>query len=135
MEENQKQTLIETAIKARLKAYAPYSQYRVGAALLGKSGRIYSGCNVENASLGATICAERTAVVKAVSEGETSFQALVVATDGQEPGAPCGICRQFLAEFGLDLILILVNLNGKKVETTLAQYLPGAFGPKNLNNE
>ncbi|HBF39036.1 MAG TPA: cytidine deaminase [Firmicutes bacterium] len=135
MEESQKQTLIETAIQARLKAYAPYSQYRVGAALLGKSGRIYSGCNVENASFGATICAERTAAVKAVSEGEKSFQALVVATDGQEPGAPCGICRQFLAEFGLDLILILVNLNGKKVETTLAQYLPGAFGPKNLGNE
>ena len=133
MNETQKQELIQTAMNARQKAYAPYSRFQVGAALLGKSGRIYSGCNVENASFGATICAERTAAVKAVSEGETSFEALVVATDGTEPAAPCGICRQFLVEFGLDLVLILVNLEGKKIETTLAQYLPGAFTPKNLN--
>lgn len=134
MEDTKKQELIQIALEARKKAYAPYSKYQVGAALLGKSGHIYSGCNVENASFGATICAERTAAVKAVSEGETSFIALVVATDGNEPGAPCGICRQFLAEFGLDLILILVNLDGKKIETTLDQYLPGAFVPKSLNN-
>jgi cytidine deaminase len=99
----------------------------------GKSGRIYSGCNVENASFGATICAERTAAVKAVSEGETSFIALVVATGGNEPVGPCGICRQFLSEFGLDLILIFVNTKGKQTETTLDQYLPGAFVPNNLN--
>jgi cytidine deaminase len=132
VDENQKQELIQVAFEARQKAYAPYSEFRVGAALLGKSGRIYSGCNVENASYGATICAERTAAVKAVSEGETIFQALVVASDGKEPAAPCGICRQFLAEFGLDLLLILVSLNGKKIETTLSQYLPGAFGPTSL---
>jgi cytidine deaminase len=132
MEETQKQEMIRVAFEARQKAYAPYSHFQVGAALLGLSGRIYSGCNVENASFGATICAERTAVVKAVSEGETSFQALVVATDGKEPAAPCGICRQFLVEFGPDLVLIMVNLEGKQIETTLAQYLPGAFGPKSM---
>jgi cytidine deaminase len=134
MDEVKKQELIRVALEARKKAYAPYSKYQVGAALLGKSGRIFSGCNVENASFGATICAERTAAVKAVSEGETAFIALAVATDGKEPGAPCGICRQFLAEFGVDLIMILINLDGKKIETTLDQYLPGAFVPASLNS-
>jgi cytidine deaminase, homotetrameric len=134
MDDAKKQELIGIALEVRKKAYAPYSKYQVGAALLGKSGRIYSGCNVENASFGATICAERTAAVKAVSEGETSFIALVVATDGSEPGAPCGICRQFLSEFGLDLILILVNLEGKIIETSLRQYLPGAFVQESMNN-
>jgi cytidine deaminase len=134
MDEVKKQELIRVAVEARKKAYAPYSKYQVGAALLGKSGRIFSGCNVENASFGATICAERTAAVKAVSEGETGFIALAVATDGKEPGAPCGICRQFLAEFGVDLIMILINLDGKKIETTLDQYLPGAFVPASLNS-
>jgi cytidine deaminase len=133
MEESKKQELIRIALEARLRAYAPYSKYQVGAALLTKSGRIYSGCNIENASYGATICAERVAVVKAVSEGETAFEALVVAGDGKEPVAPCGICRQFLSEFGLDLVLILINLEGKRFETSLNQYLPGAFGPANLN--
>ncbi|HBE80162.1 MAG TPA: cytidine deaminase, partial [Firmicutes bacterium] len=85
MEESKKQELIRIALEARLRAYAPYSKYQVGAALLTKSGRIYSGCNIENASYGATICAERVAVVKAVSEGETAFEALVVAGDGKEP--------------------------------------------------
>jgi cytidine deaminase len=133
MEESKKQELIRIALEARQKAYAPYSKYLVGAALLTKSGRIYSGCNIENASYGATICAERVAAVKAVSEGETAFEALAVAGDGKEPVAPCGICRQFLAEFGLDLVLILINLEGQRIETSLNQYLPGAFGPANLN--
>lgn len=124
--------LIAAAIEARQNAYAPYSNYQVGAALLGKSGQIYTGCNVENASYGGTICAERTAVVKAISEGEQQFEALVVAVAGPEISSPCGICRQFLAEFGLDLKLILVNLEGKKVETKLEQLLPGAFTAKNL---
>lgn len=132
MEELKKKELIAAAFEARQKAYAPYSKYRVGAALLGESGRIYTGCNVENASYGATICAERVAVVKAVSEGETSFLALAVVVDGKKPGSPCGICRQFLAEFGTDLRLILLNLDGDKVETTLDKYLPAAFSPKSL---
>jgi cytidine deaminase len=132
MSEPSYQELIKEAVKVRENAYAPYSHYQVGAVLLGKSGRIYTGCNVENASFGATICAERVAAVKAVSEGETDFEALVVVVDGPEPGSPCGICRQFLAEFGLGLKLILVNLDGKKIETGLEQYLPHAFGPGNL---
>lgn len=124
--------LIQAAMKARKKAYAPYSGYHVGAALLGKSGKIYTGCNVENASYGATICAERTATVKAVSEGETAFVALVVTVGGSRPAFPCGICRQFLAEFGMDLKIILVSEDGKKVETTLKDCLPGAFTPNYL---
>ena len=126
------QELIAAAAQARTAAYAPYSQYQVGAALLGKSGRIYTGCNVENASFGATICAERCAAVKAVSEGETDFIALAVVVDGPKPASPCGICRQFLAEFNVELRLILANLDGKVVETTLKDYLPEAFTPKSL---
>ncbi len=125
--------LIQKALQAREVAYAPYSQYKVGAALLGKSGRIYTGCNVENASYGAAICAERVAAVKAVSEGELQFEALAVAVDGDEPGSPCGICRQFLAEFGTELRLILVNLNGARADSTLEEYLPEAFTPRRLS--
>jgi cytidine deaminase len=132
MPEPSYEKLIGEAIRVRKNAYAPYSHYQVGAALLGKSGRIYTGCNVENASFGATICAERVAAVKAVSEGETGFEAIVVAVNGPEPGSPCGICRQFLAEFGTSLKLILVNLDGAKIETSLEQFLPRAFGPGNL---
>lgn len=125
--------LISEATKVREQAYAPYSQYKVGAAVLGKSGKIYTGCNVENASYGAAICAERSAVVKAVSEGERSFAALAVVTDGEQPGAPCGICRQFLSEFGLDLPIILANLRGKIIESNLRQYFPAPFTPDSLN--
>lgn len=124
--------LVQAALQVRELAYAPYSQYKVGAAILGKSGRIYTGCNVENASYGATICAERVAAVKAVSDGELEFEALAVAVDGDEPGSPCGICRQFLAEFGIGLRLILVNLKGDRVDASLEQYLPQAFTPQKL---
>lgn len=126
--------LIDEATKARERAYAPYSKFKVGAALLGKSGKIFTGCNVENASYGATICAERSAVVKAVSEGELSFTALAVVTDSRKPGAPCGICRQFLSEFGLDLRIILANLEGEIVESNLRDYLPAAFTPESLKD-
>lgn len=119
--------LVQAALKARERAYAPYSHFRVGAALLGSSGTIYTGCNVENASYGATICAERTALVKAVSEGEQSFQALVIASGSPEPVAPCGICRQVLVEFGNDLKLWLVNTEGKTIETSLKECFPNAF--------
>ena len=125
--------LINAAIQVRERAYAPYSKYKVGAALLGKSGKIYTGCNVENASYGATICAERSAVVQAVSEGEHSFITLVVVTDSQKPGSPCGICRQFLSEFGVDLKLILVNLHEEIIETTLRDYFPAPFTPASLH--
>ena len=122
--------LIQAAIQARLAAYAPYSNFKVGAALLGKSGRVYTGCNVENASYAATICAERAAAVKAVSEGEREFEALAVVAEGEAPVSPCGICRQFLAEFGTGLRLILMNLKGERIDTTLEAYLPQAFSLK-----
>jgi cytidine deaminase len=125
--------LIQKALQARELAYAPYSQYKVGAALLGKSGRIYTGCNVENASYGASICAERVAAVKAVSEGEFQFEALAVAVAGDEPGSPCGICRQFLAEFGTELRLIRVNLKGARIDGVLEEYLPEAFTRRRLS--
>lgn len=122
--------LIQAAIQARLAAYAPYSNFKVGAALLGKSGRVYTGCNVENASYAATICAERAAAVKAVSEGEREFEVLAVVAEGEAPVSPCGICRQFLAEFGTGLRLILMNLKGERIDTTLEAYLPQAFSLK-----
>jgi len=127
-----REQLIAAATKAREMAYVPYSNYKVGAALLGKSGKIYTGCNVENASYGASICAERTALVKAVSEGEREFVMIAVVTDGPKPGSPCGICRQVLYEFGPDLRLILANLQGEIRETSVAEYLPDGFGPQDL---
>jgi cytidine deaminase len=130
-----KESLIAAAIQARERAYVPYSGYKVGAALLCKSEKIYTGCNVENASYGATICAERTAAVKAVSEGEQEFVAMAVVADGPVPGSPCGICRQFLYEFNPKLDLILADLRGNIIETTLERYLPEAFGAKHLSRE
>ncbi len=121
------QELVDLAREARQHAYAPYSKYQVGAALLAKSGKIYTGCNVENASYGATICAERTAMVKAVAAGEREFTAIAIVTDGSKLAAPCGICRQFLAEFGLELQIILANLKGEIKQSSLADYLPAAF--------
>ncbi len=129
-----KEELVATARKAWEKAYAPYSKYQVGAALLGKSGVVYTGCNIENASFGATICAERVAACKAVSEGEREFEAVAIVVDAAQPVLPCGICRQFLAEFNLDLKLYLATVQGAAIETTtLRDFLPGAFGPGNLN--
>ncbi len=125
------QTLIERALAVRRWAYAPYSHYHVGAALLAASGRIYDGINVENAAYGSSICAERTALVKAVSEGERQFEAVAVVTDNG--GSPCGSCRQMLAEFGLDLKIMILNSNGDVVrETTLRELLPDAFTPESL---
>jgi cytidine deaminase len=125
-----KTKLIQAALEAREHAYVPYSGYQVGAALLVRSGRIFTGCNVENASYGAAICAERVATVKAISEGERDLVMLAIVGDGMEPLAPCGICRQFLYEFNPELKLVLANLHGQVIESTLKQYLPNAFGPK-----
>ena len=124
------QVLIEVADNARAFSYAPYSHYRVGAALLGGTGNVYSGVNVENASYGVGICAERTACVKAVSEGEDEFIALAVVTDNG--GSPCGACRQFMAEFGLDVVVITANKKGKYELTTVGDLLPDAFTPAKL---
>lgn len=119
--------LIDRAKAAREHAYAPYSHFPVGAALLGKSGRVYTGCNVENASYPAGICAERCAIAKAVSEGERDFLAIAVVADTAGPCAPCGMCRQVLAEFGHDLQVVMANLEGDVRILTASQCLPGAF--------
>jgi len=122
----ERQSLIDLANEARRRAYAPYSRYAVGAALRTKSGRLYTGVNVENAAYPQTMCAERIAVFKAVSEGETEFEVIAVVTDN---GAfPCGGCRQVLAEFGLDTIVLIANGEGKLLKVmTVAELLPEAF--------
>ena len=127
-----KQELASAAVEMRKRSYIPYSHYAVGAALLTKSGKIYTGCNIENAAYPVTICAERTAIFKAVSEGETEFEAIVIATeDGQ--GYPCGSCHQVMAEFALDMTVFLADRGGKiTAESTVSELLPGAFTPKNL---
>ncbi len=128
-----KEELIEIAIKARENAYAPYSRFKVGAALLTKTGKIFTGCNVENSSYGASMCAERVAVFKAVSEGETEFEKIAVVTDTKEPAMPCGMCRQVLAEFSPRIKIYAANLEGKVLETTLDKLLPYAFTKEDLN--
>src|SRR5512143_4021137 len=125
------QALIEKANAVCGHAYAPYSKYRVGAALHTKSGRVYTGVNIENAAYTNGICAERGAVFKAVSEGERDFDVLALVTDNG--GSPCGSCRQVLAEFGLDTIVVIADGTGKIVkETTVGGLLPEAFQPQHL---
>lgn len=129
--DQEKQALVDLANTARERAYVPYSQYPVGSALRTKSGRIFTGTNVENAAYPQTMCAERVAIFKAVSEGEKDFEVITVVTDNG--GSPCGGCRQVMAEFGLDTIVILADGKGKIVmETTVAELLPGAFTPEHL---
>ncbi len=126
--------LVRQAQAARGGAYAPYSHYPVGAALLTTSGRIYDGVNIENAAYPVTICAERVAVFKAVSEGEREFVAVAVVT--ANGGSPCGSCRQVLAEFGLDTTVLIADKDGQIVlETTVRELLPGAFRPGDLVRE
>ncbi len=127
MEDSQ---LIALAAEARLKAYAPYSGYPVGAALLTVSGRVYIGCNVENASYGLTICAERTALAKAVSDGEREFEAIAVVTENG--GSPCGACRQVLAEFSPQMRVLVADAAGNYRPFALAELLPAYFGPSQL---
>ena len=123
--------LIELANEARRRAYAPYSHYAVGAVLRTKTGRVYAGVNIENAAYPVTICAERVAVFKAVSEGECKFEVLALVTDNG--GTPCGACRQVLAEFGLDTIVLIADANGKLIQkTSVGELLPGAFTPNDL---
>ncbi|MDX9990787.1 MAG: cytidine deaminase [Anaerolineales bacterium] len=131
MTDEERQALIDFANEARKRAYVPYSNYRVGAALRTVSGRIFTGVNVESAAYPTTMCAERVAVYKAVSEGEREFEVIAVVTDNG--GSPCGGCRQVLAEFGLETIVLIANGEGQLVlETTVAQLLPEAFTPAKL---
>jgi cytidine deaminase len=125
--------LVSQATLARERAYAPYSDYLVGAALLGRSGKVYTGCNVENAAYPMCICAERTAVVKAVSQGERAFEAIAVVT--ATGGTPCGACRQVLSEFGGpegEMVVIVADLEGHAQTFTIAELLPEAFTPDQL---
>ncbi len=119
--------LVKKAKKARLRAYAPYSKFKVGAALLAKSGKVYTGANVENASFCLTICAERVALFKAVANGEKNFVKIAVVADKNEPVTPCGACRQVFSEFASDLKIICVNLKGKTKRYTLRKLLPETF--------
>ncbi len=126
MEEKMKNKLMSLALSAKEKAYAPFSNFKVGAALLTESGEIYTGVNVENSSYGLTICAERTAAVKAVSEGQKIFKAIAIASDSETPASPCGACRQFLWEFG-DFPVILVSSKGNVKEYMLSELIPEGF--------
>jgi cytidine deaminase len=125
--EDQIHELAKVARRFRTKAYAPYSAYKVGAAVLGRNGKIYGGCNVENASYGLTVCAERVALGAAVTDGERKPLAIAVATGDPDPATPCGACRQFLVEFNPNMEVILVG-SGKRLKRCLAKdLLPGFF--------
>lgn len=127
--------LVEKALEAKRNAYVPYSGFHVGAAVLTPDGRIFTGCNVENASYGASICAERTAIVKAVSAGESNISAIAITSDSEDLTFPCGICRQVIAEFAAgDIQLICANKNGDYKEYGMDDILPNAFNRDALNN-
>lgn len=131
MEEREIGKLLELAKRAMENAYAPYSNFKVGAVLVAKDGRIFTGVNVENASYGLTNCAERTAIFKAVSEGAREFETLVVIADTNKPVSPCGACRQVMAEFG-NFRVILANTKGEYLETSVSELLPLSFSGDEL---
>jgi cytidine deaminase len=124
--------LEKAAREAAGNAYAPYSEFPVGAAVVGASGKLYAGCNVENASFGLCNCAERTAIFTAVAAGEKSIKAVAVYTPTPLPTAPCGACRQVINEFGPEALVISICDTKNRIETSLTALLPGAFGPGDL---
>lgn len=128
--------LVNQAIEARKQAYTPYSHFQVGAAVLTANEKVYLGCNIENASYGLCNCAERTAIFKAISEGEKEIAAIAVVGDTEGPISPCGACRQVIAEFATeDTIIILANLKGDVRETSIQELLPGFFTAKDMAKE
>lgn len=128
-----KQLLIEAAKQARERAYVPYSKFKVGAALLTKDGKVYGGCNIENASYGLCNCAERTALFKAYSEGDLEYAMLAVVANTERPVPPCGACRQVIVELcDPNMPVILANMKGDVQETTVKELLPGAFSKEDL---
>jgi cytidine deaminase len=129
-----KEELIQEAKLAREKAYTPYSKFKVGAALLTKDGKIFHGCNIENAAYSMCNCGERTAMFSAYANGERDFAALAVIADTKRPVPPCGACRQVIAELcEPDMVIYLSNLHGDIQEVTVSELLPGAFSPEDLN--
>lgn len=130
-----KDLLISEAKKAREKAYVPYSNFKVGAAILTEEGKFIHGCNIENASYSMTNCAERTAFFKAISDGITKFKAIAIIAATEGPCSPCGACRQVMVEFcSPSMPVILTNLKGDLLETTVSELLPGAFLPEDVKN-
>ena len=129
---NAEEKLIEAAKEVRQRAFAPYSNFKVGAALLGKNGETFTGCNVENASYGLTMCAERVAIFKAISEGATDFERIVVVADTENLTPPCGSCRQIIWEFCGDVPVTLANLKGAVETFQMSDLLPRAFDSKFL---
>jgi cytidine deaminase len=127
------QDLLRVAFAAAELAHSPYSKIKVGAALQAADGQVFSGCNVENASFGLTICAERVAAVKAISAGVTHFEGIAIASNLEGPMMPCGACRQFLREFCTDMWVIVQGREGPRVQSRLAELLPKAFGPADLS--
>lgn len=127
------QGLRDRALAAMERAYAPYSRFRVGAALLARDGSVTEGCNVENAAYPASICAERSALVAAVAQGVRDFDTIVIATESQEPASPCGMCRQMLVEFAPHLTVVSVTPSGREARWTLDELLPQAFTPDSLD--
>jgi cytidine deaminase len=124
--------LLEAAHAAAKRTYSPYSKYPVGAAVVTTEGQVFTGCNVENASFGGTICAERTALVKAISEGHTKFQSMAIVCSKAKNCWPCGICRQFLCEFGVELDIVVEDEQGEVKVLKLKELLPNHFGPDKL---
>ena len=131
-ETNTDQTLFAAAEAIRAKAYAPYSRFTVGAAILADDGKIYSGCNIENATYGLTVCAERVAMFKALSEGHRRFTRIAIVADTEAPTPPCGACRQILWEFGGDLQIVLANLHAETGRHALKDLLPLPFDARLL---
>jgi cytidine deaminase len=134
-DERTRTVLRERAFAAMERAYAPYSNFRVGAALLATDGSVVEGCNVENAAFPAGICAERSAVAAAVARGNRGFDAIVVATEAEEPTPPCGMCRQVLEEFSPHMLVIAVTRGGREATWTLDAHLPQAFTPQSLSRQ
>ena len=132
MSDSDNQLLIETAAAARLQSVAPFSNFLVGAALQTESGKIFTGCNVESASYGLTVCAERVAIWKALSEGERDFTRLVIVADTESLTPPCGTCRQIIWEFCKHATIVLANLRGQREELSVADLLPRAFDARFL---
>ena len=129
---SRKEELIAVANASRRRAYAPYSRFRVGAAIEATSGRVYTGCNIENSSYGLTICAERTAIFKAISEGERNFRAIAIVADDSDFTPPCGACRQVLFDLAGNIDIIMTNAKGRIRVTKLKNLLPMAFDSKHL---